>query len=93
MGERVDVDDICSAPEIATRLGISRQRVHQLADSRSSGFPDAIRELPTGKLWLWSHIEPWATTAGLLDVDGNPIPRAQRAIIRANSRKIKPDAE
>ncbi len=41
--------EIVSAGEVAEILGVSRQRVHQLA--KSAGFPAPLLSLRTGPLW------------------------------------------
>lgn len=49
--ERPNHPELVSAPEIATMLGVSRQRVHQLlAENRS--FPQPLYRLGAGPLWL-----------------------------------------
>ncbi|MFI1995315.1 helix-turn-helix transcriptional regulator [Actinoplanes sp. NPDC020271] len=43
--------------EIAIRLGLSRQRIQQLADR--DDFPAPLRELKMGRIW-WEHeVEEW----------------------------------
>jgi prophage regulatory protein len=48
------------AHEIRDLLGVSRQRVYQLA--RRSDFPKPIAILAQGKVWLVSDIEAWIGT-------------------------------
>lgn len=49
--------------EIAVLLGVSRQRVHQLA--ARDDFPSPTAELSAGKVWNTEAIERWrATRAG-----------------------------
>lgn len=43
--------------EVADRLDVSRQRVHQLA--AQPGFPAPIAELAAGLIWDMDHIERW----------------------------------
>lgn len=43
-------------------LGLSRQRVDQL--SRQREFPEAWRELKTGRIWRDTDIEAWAQATG-----------------------------
>ena len=38
-------------------LGVSRQRVHQLATR--SDFPQPVAELAQGKVWVLADIEAW----------------------------------
>jgi hypothetical protein len=49
--ERPTLPSLVSAPEAADLLGVSAQRVHELATGHT-GFPEAAYELRTGKLWL-----------------------------------------
>lgn len=44
--------------EIARYLGVSKQRVHQLADGQ--GFPRPAKRLPSGRLWEAFAIDEWA---------------------------------
>lgn len=48
---------LMGAVEVARRLGVSRQRVHQLA-SRPD-FPVPAAELASGKVWESEAIEAW----------------------------------
>jgi hypothetical protein len=50
---------LVSAPEAADILGVSLQRVHQIARAQT-GFPAPVYELQTGKLWLRTAIEAFA---------------------------------
>jgi prophage regulatory protein len=45
------------AHEIRDMLGVSRQRVYQLAGQ--PGFPKPVATLAQGKIWLISDIETW----------------------------------
>jgi predicted DNA-binding transcriptional regulator AlpA len=45
------------AGEIAKRLGLSRQRVQQLAER--DDWPEPYDELVMGRVWLISDIEAW----------------------------------
>lgn len=49
--ERPTLPALVSAPEAAEILGLSAQRVHELATDHAA-FPEAVYELRTGKLWL-----------------------------------------
>ena len=49
--ERPTLPALVSAPEAAEILGVSAQRVHELA-AANPRFPEAAYELRTGKLWL-----------------------------------------
>lgn len=48
---------LVGAHEIRRLLGVSRQRVYQLATR--SDFPRPIAELAQGKIWLLADIEAW----------------------------------
>ncbi len=50
---------LVSVPEAAEILGVSPQRIHQLAEQHAS-FPAPVYELRTGKLWLRVAIEAFA---------------------------------
>lgn len=54
--------DVVGAGEIAQMLGVSRQRVNQLADS--PGFPKPWRTLAQGRIWDLRAIERWAEKTG-----------------------------
>jgi hypothetical protein len=53
---RPTLPELVSAPEAADILGVSSQRLHELAVGKA-GFPEPIYELRTGKLWLREAIE------------------------------------
>lgn len=56
---RPNIPPLVSGPEAAEILGVSRQRVHQLAvDHRD--FPKPLYELGAGKLWHRAAIERFA---------------------------------
>lgn len=44
--------------EIAERMGLSRQRVHQLLLNDST-FPKPVVELSAGKIWHGADVLPW----------------------------------
>jgi hypothetical protein len=54
--KRPTLPELVSAPEAADILGVSPQRVHELAAGKA-GFPEPVYELRTGKLWLRDAIE------------------------------------
>ncbi|WP_436521428.1 helix-turn-helix transcriptional regulator [Actinoplanes sp. HUAS TT8] len=43
--------------EIGKRLGLSRQRIQQLADT--ADFPEPFQELGMGRVWLRPEVEAW----------------------------------
>lgn len=51
--------ELVAAAEIADMLGLSRQRISQLA--ASPGFPKPWTELRMGKIWLADDIRDWAS--------------------------------
>jgi prophage regulatory protein len=51
---------LVGAHEIRDILGVSRQRVYQLATR--SDFPNPIAELAQGKIWALADIHAWTTT-------------------------------
>jgi predicted DNA-binding transcriptional regulator AlpA len=50
------------AAEIATLLGVSRQRVQQLVNRPD--FPEPDIELEMGRIWKTEKIRQWAETRG-----------------------------
>ncbi|RYE39987.1 MAG: hypothetical protein EOP24_42495 [Hyphomicrobiales bacterium] len=50
--------ELMSAPEVGDLLGVSRQRVHQLRETRD--FPDPVVDLRTGPIWAASAIASFA---------------------------------
>jgi len=51
---------LVGAHEIRELLGVSRQRVYQLAER--SDFPKPIAKLAQGKIWALADIEAWVAT-------------------------------
>jgi predicted DNA-binding transcriptional regulator AlpA len=57
---RPTLPELVSVPEVAEILGVSPQRVHELAaDGR--GFPKPVYELKAGKMWLQAAIEAFGS--------------------------------
>lgn len=56
---RPTLPELASVPEAAEILGVSPQRVRELAATNAS-FPEPMYELRTGKLWLRDAIEAFA---------------------------------
>jgi predicted DNA-binding transcriptional regulator AlpA len=54
--------DLVGLTEIADMLGVSRQRVHQLAATEAFPAPEA--EVSAGRLWKRAVIEKWAKATG-----------------------------
>ena len=66
-----DRDELLSGSDIAQRLGITRQRVHQLA-SRGR-LPRPLVAFGTVTVWRWGDISDWAS------VQGRRVQRRKRA--------------
>jgi len=56
--------DLVGLAEIGDMLGLSRQRVDQLA--RSNGFPDPVAVISAGRIWLRDDVKAWARQTGRL---------------------------
>jgi predicted DNA-binding transcriptional regulator AlpA len=54
--------------EIASMLGVSRQRVDQLSRG-DGGFPAPVAELHAGRIWLRDDVIQWASHSGRKLVD------------------------
>lgn len=54
--------DLVGLTEIAAMLGVSVQRVDQLA--ATEGFPKPLGEISAGRIWKRQAIEKWAKAAG-----------------------------
>jgi predicted DNA-binding transcriptional regulator AlpA len=59
---RVGRDELVTGAEIARRLGVSRERVRQLAEE--TGFPPALGRLGASKVWRWADVRAWAKETG-----------------------------
>lgn len=60
-----DVNHLMSAAEIATLLGISRQRVDQIAKADAS-FPAPVAILSGIRVWETEAVKKWARKTGRL---------------------------
>lgn len=65
VGRKVDVTDLVGAAEVAERLGIARQSVHQLRH-RHADFPQPLARLQQALVWNWPDVEEWARRTGRL---------------------------
>ncbi len=54
--------DLVGLTEIAEMLGVSPQRVDQLAATES--FPKPVAELAAGRVWKRADVERWAKATG-----------------------------
>ena len=61
------MEDLCGPAEIAELLGVSRQRVHQLAARK--GFPKPVAVLAAGRIWRRADILAWQAQEGRNDSD------------------------
>ncbi|MEX5634119.1 helix-turn-helix transcriptional regulator [Parafrankia sp. FMc2] len=57
--------------EIAERLGVSRQRVHQIETSDPT-FPKPVAELSAGKVWESADVERWIAGRHRPKASGSP---------------------
>ena len=51
-----------AAAEVASMLGVSRQRVTQL--TAKADFPAPITTLTVGKVWSYDNVKAWAESNG-----------------------------
>ena len=68
-------DDLVGTPEVATRLGVSRERVRQLANARAR-FPAPIGRIRGTRVWHWGDVADWLAAGGRRRAGR---PRANRA--------------
>lgn len=78
------VPDLATRPEIASRLGVTRQAVQNwTSGKRQSGFPLAVNPVGGG-VWSWHDVWDWAITHGHAVGDGVHYPsQAEVDIINA----------
>lgn len=55
-----DSPELMGSAEIASLLGVSRQRVQQLVNT--PGFPAPVATLAMGKVWPGQAVRKWAQT-------------------------------
>lgn len=53
-----DLDDLVTGADIGRRLGLSTQRVHQLAATK--GFPKPLGRVGNYVVWRWDAVEKWS---------------------------------
>lgn len=63
---------LAGAYEVSAHLGISKQRVHQLAGS--AGFPAPVAVLHAGAIWDLNHIDQWRKEARPISNDTPRVP-------------------
>lgn len=52
-----ELEDLVTGAELGRRLGISTQRVHQLAERPD--FPQPIGRVGNSVVWRWSDVDEW----------------------------------
>lgn len=57
--------DLVGIAEVAELLGVSTQRVDQLARDHDD-FPEPVAELAAGRIWERADVEAWAKATGRL---------------------------
>lgn len=62
--------DLMGTVEIRHRLGISKQRVHQLVNSK--GFPDPVAHVSGVTIWLTEDVEGWIAKYRPQSAEGDP---------------------
>jgi predicted DNA-binding transcriptional regulator AlpA len=72
---------LAGAHEVRELLGVSRQRVYQLA--ARSDFPKPIAVLAQGKIWLIEEIEEWIAEHRLPAAERQPPARPPHGIARS----------
>jgi len=63
VGARYEVADLVGAAEISSRLGCTKNVVHEW-ERRHQDFPRPIARLTMGKIWYWPNVEAWARSTG-----------------------------
>lgn len=58
-----DRHELLSGAEVAEKLGVSRQRVQQLA-SMPGRFPEPVKDFGTVSVWRWGDVQDWIATGG-----------------------------
>jgi predicted DNA-binding transcriptional regulator AlpA len=61
---RVGREELVTGADIGRRLGISRERVRQLA--KREDFPEPVGHLGTYVIWRWADVERWGKREGRL---------------------------
>jgi predicted DNA-binding transcriptional regulator AlpA len=77
---------LAGAHEVRELLGVSRQRVYQLA--ARADFPKPIATLAQGKLWLLGDIEQWMTARRLPRARRKPL-KSELPTLAANMDRVE----
>lgn len=56
------MEKLVGAHEVRVMLGVSRQRVNQLVNSK--GFPEPVQRLAQGAVWFKRDVEKWMHDTG-----------------------------
>lgn len=97
-----NVLDVVGVAEIARKLGVSRQRVHEIIRS-DTDFPEPAAELSAGRIWKAPDVERWmsarerrAKEVEVEDVNGlklvSPVRFADMQVVGDQIRAGKPVA-
>lgn len=52
-----ELEDLVTGAEVGRRLGVSTQRVHQLAER--DDFPAPLGRVGNSVVWRWADVEAW----------------------------------
>jgi predicted DNA-binding transcriptional regulator AlpA len=80
--------DLVGASEIKKMMGVSRQRVQQLASS--SDFPTPAASLDGGRIWLRSEVQEWIDlnrSSLAEDLGGRPSPQPKGVVPDGTTRR------
>lgn len=73
-----DVPQLVGAHEIRELLGVSRQRVYQLA--ARSDFPEPVAHLAQGKIWTADEVTAWIEARRARSRGAGPVSPAAQAL-------------
>lgn len=73
------VRDLVGIPGVAARLGLSDERVRQLA--KSGDMPEPVGQLGRQLVWLWSDVWLWAIESERLRDRGQPSSRLAQGVL------------
>ena len=68
MGEKIDVEDLIDAADVAELIGVAHRNTVSLYQKRYPDMPQPVVDLGRGrcKMWLKSEIASWAKVTGRL---------------------------
>lgn len=70
MGQRVDIEDLVAAQQIAERFDLAQiQTVYKWIE-RYPDFPAPVWQLGRFRLWLWPEVQAWGVVTGRLSGAG-----------------------